>query len=195
MERAAAGRPNNERFSNLKLAFSMATYCLLTACSHEDFGAYFSFLNPYQQDALYNLYIQMVVSVQENLQEEFRDICEETRVVDACDDEFLLAQELGKNGVRERVRCTGRKNIIEEKAHELEYLRQTLEMVKEQNQDSALKLKALKDSIENSESIAQTNVVLMKLKGLSAKLGSTVGDRQKVEFPLRSSPSTSSSSC
>ncbi|KAI5062124.1 hypothetical protein GOP47_0022663 [Adiantum capillus-veneris] len=184
MESAAAGRPDSERFSNLKLAFSMATHCLLTACSREDFGAYFSFLNPYQQDALYKLYTQMVVSVQENLQEEFRDVCEETRVVDACDDEFILAQELDKNGVRKRVKYAGRKNIIEEKARELEYLRRTLEMVKEQNQDSALKLKALKDSIENSESVTQTDAVMMKLKELSAKLGSTVGGKQKVEFPL-----------
>ncbi|MCO5589055.1 hypothetical protein L7F22_043020 [Adiantum nelumboides] len=181
---SAGCRPDSERFSNLKLAFSMATHCLLTACSREDFGVCLPLLNPYQRDALYKLYTQMVVSVQENLQEEFRDICEETRVVDACDDEFLLAQELDNNGLRKRINSTGRMNIIKEKAGELAYLKRTLAMVTEQNQDSALKLKVLKNSIENAESIAQTDAVMVKLQELSAKLGSTVRDKQRVKIPL-----------
>ncbi|MCO5582363.1 hypothetical protein L7F22_036257 [Adiantum nelumboides] len=125
----------------------------------------------------------MVVSVQENVQEEFRDICEETRVVDACNDEFLLAQELDNNSIRKRINSTGRMNIIKEKAGELEYLKRTLAMVKEQNLDSAMKLKVLKVSTENAESIAQIDAVMVKLQELSAKLGSTVGDKQRVEIP------------
>lgn len=181
-EGMAGGRADSERFANLKLAFSMATHCLLTGCPREEFSGHFSLLKAYEQDALYKLYTQMVVSVQENLQEEFRDICEETRVVDACDDEFLLRQYMDNNGVRRRITAVGRKSIINAKINELESLKQTLQMVKEQNHDSALKLKALKDGIEASDSVAQTDAVMVKLKELNAKLGSAVANKRKLEF-------------
>ncbi|KAH7438384.1 hypothetical protein KP509_04G012600 [Ceratopteris richardii] len=179
---AAPGRPDSERFSNLKLAFSMATHCLLTAFSREQFGEHFFFLNLRQQDALYKLYTQMVVSVQENIQEEFKDICEETRAADACDDGFLLAQELDNNGARKRIMATGRKSILSEKMKELEYLKQMLGMMKEKNQDCSMRLKALKHSVEWSENIEEMDAVMMKLKELSSRLGSTVGNKNRIEF-------------
>lgn len=81
----------------------------------------------------------------------------------------------------------GRKSIINAKINELKSLKETLQMVeimffesfissiseffsglsllkvKEQNHDSALKLKALKDGIETSDSIAETDAAMVKV--------------------------------
>lgn len=164
--------PLGLRWSNLNLAFSVALHSLLTACSKEEFTSHFPFLKTYQQDALYKLYTQMIVAVEENVQEEFGDICKETKVMDALDnlEKISLGQGTDNSDIRRRIHTAFKEEVVNSKTNELKHLNQILQKVKEQNHAFAMKLAALQEDVRICDSAVSINSALERLRVLNAKL-------------------------
>ncbi|XP_076892844.1 uncharacterized protein LOC143544688 [Bidens hawaiensis] len=74
------GRSSGE--SNLKRSFKLGLNALLTTCSKEEFCKAFPRFTQAEKERLHRLYIQVIVSVHQNIEDEFEALCEETKVGD-----------------------------------------------------------------------------------------------------------------
>ncbi|XP_073106489.1 uncharacterized protein [Elaeis guineensis] len=72
--------PMSSRHLNLKKSFKLGIRSLLTAFSKEDVHKAFSTFTDAERDSLYCIFIQVIKSLHENIEEEFESICHETEV-------------------------------------------------------------------------------------------------------------------
>ncbi|XP_076947234.1 uncharacterized protein LOC143619101 [Bidens hawaiensis] len=68
--------------NNLKRSFKLGLHAILTTCSKEEFCKAFPRFNQAEKELLHRLYIQVIVSVHQNIEDEFEALCEETKVGD-----------------------------------------------------------------------------------------------------------------
>ncbi|KAK1439491.1 hypothetical protein QVD17_05310 [Tagetes erecta] len=70
------------RQSELKRSFNLALHALLTTCSKEEFCKAFPRFTQAEKERLHQLYIKVIVSLHENIEDEFEALCEDTKVGD-----------------------------------------------------------------------------------------------------------------
>ncbi|KAI7747637.1 hypothetical protein M8C21_032530 [Ambrosia artemisiifolia] len=70
------------RESDLKRSFKLGLHALLTTCSKEEFCKAFPGFTNAEKERLHQLYIQVIVSLHQNIEDEFEALCEETKVGD-----------------------------------------------------------------------------------------------------------------
>ncbi|KAF5728475.1 hypothetical protein HS088_TW21G00622 [Tripterygium wilfordii] len=68
------------RQSDLKKSFKLALRSLLTTCSKEEFGKVFSRFTIAEQECLHRLFVQVITSLHESMEEEFESLFLETQV-------------------------------------------------------------------------------------------------------------------
>ncbi|KAJ4704816.1 hypothetical protein OWV82_021670 [Melia azedarach] len=129
------GRLIGSRQSDLDKSFKLAIRSLLTTCSKEEFSNAFSSFTTSEQDCLHRLFIQVITSLHENIEEEFESLCLETQVGAALDAVEQLVEEQNldplfseKTNVMD-VAC----DLSTAKKNEISYLTSMLERVEEQN--------------------------------------------------------------
>ncbi|KAJ0100073.1 hypothetical protein Patl1_22220 [Pistacia atlantica] len=66
------------RQSDLNKSFKLAIHSLLTTCSKQEFGKAFNNFTASEQDCLHLLFIQVINSLHENIEDELQSLCLET---------------------------------------------------------------------------------------------------------------------
>ncbi|KAI3713715.1 hypothetical protein L1987_72301 [Smallanthus sonchifolius] len=70
------------RQSDLKRSYKLGLHGLLTTCSKEEFCKAFPRFTQAERERLHRLYIQVIVSLHQNIEDEFEALCEEAKVGD-----------------------------------------------------------------------------------------------------------------
>ncbi|KAK9057709.1 hypothetical protein SSX86_022545 [Deinandra increscens subsp. villosa] len=70
----------SSRQTDLKRSFKLGLHALLTTCSKEEFYKAFPRFTQAEKERLHRLYIQVIVSLHQNIEDEFEALCEETKV-------------------------------------------------------------------------------------------------------------------
>ncbi|KAK9146262.1 hypothetical protein Sjap_006165 [Stephania japonica] len=134
--------PPGLKQANLKKSFKLGIRSLLTACSKEEFLKAFPTLDKAKQEYLYQLFIQVIASLHDNVEEEFESICFETKVGVALDTVEGLVEEKSLDVPSDDTAIC--------------YLTNMLKMVAQHNQDMRVRVESLKK--EKQDSLVSTDV-------------------------------------
>ncbi|XP_057841744.2 uncharacterized protein LOC131051307 isoform X1 [Cryptomeria japonica] len=148
------------RVSRLRQSYTFATHSLLKACSKEDFLKIVSSFKQSYQETLYQLYLKIIASVHENIQDEFESFCQETQVMAALGTIEQLIENKKFDVLREDKRVDQlsvaveystsvndvKQEIAKRKLSEIHYLENMLEKVQEQNEKDEKNLEVLRKS-------------------------------------------------
>ncbi|KAI3506483.1 hypothetical protein L1887_28843 [Cichorium endivia] len=142
------------RHKDLKRSFKLALHGILTTCSKEEFCKSFPRFTQAEQEHLHRLYIKVIVSLHQNIEEEFEVLCEETKVGNILEivEELVEEQTLDplypdKTNFKDvvQVLSTLKKNEIEKFTTRIEkteaenqVLRSRVEFLRNQIQDSSI---------------------------------------------------------
>ncbi|MED6147495.1 hypothetical protein PIB30_044540 [Stylosanthes scabra] len=156
-EMVEVGANNNEsssmamgighKFSDFKMSFNFALRSLLTSCSNQEFNEAFSSFTDTERELLHPLFLQVVTSLHENIEEEFGSICLRTQVGAALDavEEVLEERDLDPL-------FSDRSNIMDvaedlsaAKKNEIKRLTQMVQLGEEKNQMLRSQLQLLRE--------------------------------------------------
>ncbi|KAK6158572.1 hypothetical protein DH2020_005886 [Rehmannia glutinosa] len=109
---------------NLKKSFNRGLRCLLTACSDEEFRKAFPSFTPAEQERLHRLFIQVISSLHEDIEEEFESIFLETQAGTILDNVEELVEEHNLDPLISKKSNVGEtaQSLTEAKKNELNYL-------------------------------------------------------------------------
>ncbi|CAL1386705.1 unnamed protein product [Linum trigynum] len=126
---------SSSRESDLMKSFSLAIRSLLTGCSNEDFLKAFSRFSRPEQEWLRRLYIQVITSLHQRIENEFQDLCGQLQVRTILDTVEQLVEEqtldpffLDKSNV-----VDVSSSLSNTKEEEIQYLMGVLQKAEEQN--------------------------------------------------------------
>lgn len=126
--------PPGSRQLNLKKSFQLGIRSLLTACSKEEFFKEFPRFTSAEQEALHRLFIQVITSLHENVEDEFESLCLETQVGTALNTVEQLVEEQNMDPLfsdKTNIGDVG-SDLLTAKKNEIEYLKGMLEKAEEQ---------------------------------------------------------------
>ncbi|URD75397.1 hypothetical protein MUK42_24851 [Musa troglodytarum] len=140
--------PMSSRHSNLKKSFKLGIRSLLTTFSKEDVEKAFPTITNSERESLYLMFLQVIKSLHENIEEEFESICQETEVgktldiieqlVEEHNLDVLAADKTDIGGIREK--------ILKAKKDEIQYLTSLLQKVDDHNNVMKARIELLKTS-------------------------------------------------
>lgn len=143
--------PGGSKQVNLKKAFNLSIRSLLTACSKEEFCQAFPNFASVEQDRLHRLFIQVITSLHQNIEDEFESLCLETqagKILDTVEQHIeeqsldpLLSEKsnivaLGQalsGGKRNEIVYL--KDLLDKAEEEKRMLRDRLELLNKNNED------------------------------------------------------------
>ncbi|OVA18485.1 Nnf1 [Macleaya cordata] len=162
--------PPGLRQLNLKKSFKLGVRSLLTACSKEEFSKAFSTFNRAQQEVLYQLFIQVITSLHESIEEEFESICLETQVATALDtvEQLVEEQTLDILSQDKTNLLDVKQELSRAKKAEISYLTNVLEMAVEQNHQMRAHIESLKKDKQNSSA---TPIAVGKFRSWNVNYG------------------------
>ncbi|KAM7269034.1 hypothetical protein ACFE04_024531 [Oxalis oulophora] len=167
MENNKAGNESvngtSKRQSDLKKSFRLAVRSLLTTCSNEQFTKAFSTFTPLQQQYLHRLYIQVITSLHQNIEDDFDSICLETQVGTALDTVEKLVEEQSLDPLfSEKTNMVDIVNgLSTARKNEIQHLTSMLEKAEEHNRQLKARVEQLK---RGSQDVSCTTDVVEKLK-------------------------------
>ncbi|XP_021892660.1 uncharacterized protein LOC110810711 [Carica papaya] len=142
---------NGTRRYDLKKSFKLAIRSLLTTCSRQEFSKVFSEFTSAEQESLYRLFVQVITSLHESIEDEFDSLCLETQVGMALDMVEQLLEEQGldplssdKSNLRDVMH-----NLSTVKKNEIQRLMSTLERIEEENRLAETRIQLLKKGRED----------------------------------------------
>ncbi|XP_020528990.1 uncharacterized protein LOC105421403 isoform X2 [Amborella trichopoda] len=143
--------PFSSRASNLRDSFKLAIRPILTACQKEEFYNVFSTFSNVEQKALHKLFMQVITSMHESMEEEFESICKETQVIDALDAIDVLVEKQSNDILQGDGKSfdTVKEQLTRQKKDEILYLKSRLERVENQNKLNRARLESLNEGCEN----------------------------------------------
>ncbi|XP_073306258.1 uncharacterized protein [Primulina huaijiensis] len=134
------------RHSNLKKSFKRGLRYLLTACSEEEFSKAFPSFAAAERERLHRLFVMVIASLHDNVEEEFESILLETQVGNVLDNVEELVDEHSldpliskKSNVVETAQ-----SLLEAKKNEVQYLMGMLKKAEEQRCNISARLELLK---------------------------------------------------
>ncbi|KAF5477630.1 hypothetical protein F2P56_004250 [Juglans regia] len=158
--------PMGTRHSDLKKSFKLALRSLLTACSNQEFCNAFPRFTAAEQQLLHRLFIQVVTSLHENIEDEFESLCLETQVGATLDSIEQLVEEqsldplfLNKTNVMD---VAG--NLSIEKKNEIQFLMGMLDMAEKRNSLIRARVEHLRQGMQDVSGMADA---LEKLRSRS----------------------------
>ncbi|KAG5099830.1 hypothetical protein JHK82_044882 [Glycine max] len=119
------------RFSNLNKSFKYSLRSLLTSCSKEEFYKAFSSFSNTEKELLHRLFLQVITSLHENLEDGFETVCLQTQAGATLDavEEIVEEQDLD-------VLFSDRSNIMDvaenlsmAKKNEIQHLKHMVQLV------------------------------------------------------------------
>ncbi|CAN1139365.1 hypothetical protein LINPERHAP2_LOCUS11226, partial [Linum perenne] len=160
MEIGEVGRRNgsgsSSRESDLNKSFNLAIRSLLTGCSNEEFQKAFSKFSRSEQLGLHKLYIQVITSLHQMIEDEFQSLCCQLQVGTVLEtmEQVMEEQSLDplyfdKSNVTDIA-----SNLSNVKEEEIKYLMGVLEKAEEQNRitrDRIELLKAAKKDVSRTQ--------------------------------------------
>lgn len=162
------------RHSNLKKSFRRCLGFLLTAFPFEDFSRAFPRFTGAEQDRLYQLYVQVISSLHENIQDDFDTVCHETQVGTTLDTiERLVEQQSLDPLFSKKTNLVHLKHeLLATKENEVQLLESLLDKVEDQKHQIKAQIKLLKKKREESEDTLGPSEVVEKLRSTMVKYGS-----------------------
>ncbi|THU62371.1 hypothetical protein C4D60_Mb01t04430 [Musa balbisiana] len=149
--------PMSSRHSNLKKSFKLGIRSLLTAFSKEDVEKAFPAITNSERESLYLMFVQVLKSLHENIEEEFESICQETEVGKTLDIieqlveehtlDVLAADKTDIGGITEK--------ILKAKKDEIQCLTSLLQKVDDYNSV----MKARIESLKTSQDLSTADIV------------------------------------
>ncbi|CAL9049209.1 uncharacterized protein LOC135608349 [Musa acuminata AAA Group] len=149
--------PMSSRHSNLKKSFKLGIRSLLTAFSKEDVEKAFPTITNSERESLYLMFVQVLKSLHENIEEEFESICQETEVgktldmieqlVEEHNLDVLAADKTDIGGITEK--------ILKAKKDEIQDLTSLLQKVDDYNNV----MKARIESLKTSQDLSTADIV------------------------------------
>ncbi|XP_057964332.1 uncharacterized protein LOC131155312 isoform X1 [Malania oleifera] len=135
---------------NLKKSFKLGGRSLLTACSKEEFSKAFPRFTAAEQESLHRLFIQVITSLHENIEDEFESLCLETQVGTILDTVEQIVEEHSLDPLSSDKTSVGdiKFNLSTAKRHEILYLKDRLEAAEEQNRLIRARIEHLKKERE-----------------------------------------------
>ncbi|XP_073020327.1 uncharacterized protein [Primulina eburnea] len=134
------------RHSNLKKSFKRGLRYLLTACSEEELSKAFPSFAAAERERLHRLFVMVIASLHDNVEEEFESILLETQVGNVLDNVEELVDEHSldpliskKSNVAETAQ-----SLLEAKKNEVQYLMGMLKKAEEQRCNISARLELLK---------------------------------------------------
>lgn len=162
--------PSGARQLNLKKSFRRGIRSILTACPKEEFCKAFSAFTHTEQENLHRLFIQVITSLHENIEEEFESLCQETQVSTALDtvEQFVEEQSLDILSTEKTNSGDLKEEVSKAKRNEIQYLTRMLELAVQQKND----LKAQVDSLKKEEQeLSTTYEAVEKFRSWNMKYG------------------------
>ncbi|EOA17520.1 hypothetical protein CARUB_v10005853mg [Capsella rubella] len=139
------------RQSDLKKSFKSAIRSLLTACSKQDFLEIFSRFSVAEQETLYRLYNQVVVSLHQTLEDEFDEHCHESQVGPILDTVEQLVEEQNLDPLfSDKTDVMAIANdLTTAKKNEIQKLTVLLQRAEEQNRQKEARIHLLKNQTQD----------------------------------------------
>ncbi|KAL5807611.1 hypothetical protein ACOSQ3_030501 [Xanthoceras sorbifolium] len=134
------------RHSDLNKSFKLAVRSLLTTSSKQEFQNAFPNFSTSELDSLHRLFIQVITSLHENIEDEFESLYLDTQVGAALDTVEQLVEEQGLDPLFSKktnimdVKC----DLSTAKTNEIQYLMGMLERVEEQKRLMQARIELLK---------------------------------------------------
>ncbi|KMT03807.1 hypothetical protein BVRB_8g189510 [Beta vulgaris subsp. vulgaris] len=171
MEKAAETVFHGSKHSNLNKSFGQCLRFLLTAFPFEDFSKAFPRFTGAEQQRLYQLYVQVITSLHENLQDEFESICHETQVGTILDtvEHFVEQQSLDPLCSQKTNLAQLKHDLLASKKNEVRSLEEILDKVEDQKHSIKARIKVLKKKNEDPSVTAEA---AEKLRCAIANFGS-----------------------
>ncbi|KAL5699259.1 hypothetical protein ACHQM5_030189 [Ranunculus cassubicifolius] len=153
MEQDGGNPPSGVRQLNLKKSFKLAIRAMLTACSKQDVMNAFPTLDKSKQEALYQLFVKIVMSSHKIIQEDFESICVETNAGEILDTVEQLVEERSLDVLYgDTSLVDARRVVVKSKKDEIEYLKNQLKKVRKEKNDVKEKMELVnKERVECME--------------------------------------------
>ncbi|KNA17172.1 hypothetical protein SOVF_082560 isoform A [Spinacia oleracea] len=166
------------RHSNLKTSFRQCLGFLLTAFPFEDFAKAFPRYTGAEQDLLYQLYVQVITSLHENMQEEFNVVCHATQVGTTLDTvEHLVEQQSLDPLFSKKTNLFHLKHdVLATKENEVRLLQGLLDKVDDQKHTTKARIKLLKKKHAESEDTSGLTATLEKIRSMMVKYGGDIDE-------------------
>ncbi|KAH1206246.1 hypothetical protein GmHk_16G046759 [Glycine max] len=163
------------RFSNLNKSFKYSLRSLLTSCSKEEFYKAFSSFSNTEKELLHRLFLQVITSLHENLEDGFETVCLQTQAGATLDavEEIVEEQDLD-------VLFSDRSNIMDvaenlsmAKKNEIQHLKHMVQLGEEHNQMLRTRLQLLR---EGNQVLSGASQAVEKFKSMNVNYGANSGD-------------------
>lgn len=156
---------------NLKKSFRQAVRSLLTAFPFEDFPKAFPRFTGAEQECLYHLYIQVITSLHENMQDEFHSLCDETQVGTILDTVEHLVEQQSLDPLSSDKTNVGhlKHDLLAIKQNEIHLLESLLQKVEDQKHSTKARIKLLRNK---NEDMSGSGEAVRKLRSMMEKYGS-----------------------
>ncbi|KAK7376144.1 hypothetical protein VNO78_34998 [Psophocarpus tetragonolobus] len=154
------------RFSNLNKSFKYCLRSLLTSCSKEEVYEAFSSFSNTEKELLHRLFLQVITSLHENLEDGFETICLQTQAGTTLDavEEIVEEQDLDVL-FSDRISITDvAKNLSMAKKNEIQHLMQMVQLGEQHNQMLRTRLQLLK---EGNQDLSSASQAVEKLKSMN----------------------------
>ncbi|CAL0313237.1 unnamed protein product [Lupinus luteus] len=163
------------RFSDFNNSFKFALRSLLTACSNEEFYKAFSSFSSTEKESLHRLYLQVITSLHENIEDEFDSICHRTKVGATLDavEEIVEERELDLLSSNRSNMTDVAENLSTAKKNELQHLMQMVQAAEEHNQMIRKRLQLLKES---RHALSGSSHAVEKFRSMNVNYGANKGD-------------------
>ncbi|XP_057538634.1 uncharacterized protein LOC130816071 isoform X1 [Amaranthus tricolor] len=171
MEKTTETAASGSRYSNVTKSFNGCLRFLLTEFSFEDFSRAFPKFSGAEQDQLYQLYVQVITSLHETLQDDFRSICLETQVGTILDTVEHHVEQRSLDPLCSQKTNLGhvKHDLLAMEQDEIQSLEQLLNKVEDEKHSIKAQCKLLKKKHEDS-SVAP--VAMKEIDSLITKYGS-----------------------
>ncbi|XP_061358997.1 uncharacterized protein LOC133303132 isoform X2 [Gastrolobium bilobum] len=163
------------RFSNLNKSFKFALRSLLTSCSKEEFYKAFSSFTNTEKELLHLLFLQVVTSLHENIEDEFEAICLQTQVGATLDavEEIVEEQDLDLLVSNRSNIMDVAENLSTAKKNEIQHLMHMVQLGEKRNQMLRTQLQRLR---EGSQVLSGSSQAVEKLRSMNINYGANNGD-------------------
>ncbi|CAI9094963.1 OLC1v1030806C1 [Oldenlandia corymbosa var. corymbosa] len=141
---------------NLKKSFTLGIRSLLTACSKEDFCKAFPHFTVAEQERLHRLFIEVITSLHESIEDAFESLCLETQVGSVLDlvEQHVEEQNLDPLFAEKSNIGTIAKTVCDAKKDEILHLTSILQKAEEQKHLMSTRLHLLREQRQNFSGVA-----------------------------------------
>ncbi|KAK7360250.1 hypothetical protein VNO77_02233 [Canavalia gladiata] len=163
------------RFSNLNKSFKYSLRSLLTSCSKEEFYKAFSSFSDTEKELLHRIFLQVITSLHENIEDGFETVCLQTQVGATLDavEEIVEEQDLDLLFADRSNIMDVAENLSTVKKNEIQHLMRMVQLGEEHNQMKRDRLEVLKEA---SQVLSGASQAVEKFKGMNLNYEANSGD-------------------